>query len=193
MAGYISIPPVDTLGLAVGRRCRFGREGACGYDPCLLCQRGWGRLGSLESGVGAGRAFAMSSVDRACSRSRSRNRRSRRCSRSCSRRVRYVPMVLFSDEEALPSGRSCGLDHLGDAGRFGQLVYARRRGVVNASIDISSVVDRGSGEHATSLHPGFPVPWLPGARSSEHLTLRLQTLTALHRQAPQSEAQRGNG
>ena len=140
MAGYISIPPVDTLGLAVGRRCRFGREGACGYDPCLLCQRGWGRLGSLESGVvlckcsrktfcasvlvkpslvkpigreptpsadikrrasarsalivGAGRAFAMSSVDRACSRSRSRNRRSRRCSRSCSRRVRYVPMVL---------------------------------------------------------------------------------------------------
>ena len=51
MAGYISIPPVDTLGLAFGRRCRFGREGACGYDPCLLCQRGWGRLGSLESGV----------------------------------------------------------------------------------------------------------------------------------------------
>ena len=51
MAGYISTPPGDTLGLAVGRRCRFGREGACGYDPCLLCQRGWGRLGSLESGV----------------------------------------------------------------------------------------------------------------------------------------------
>ena len=36
MAGYISTPPVDTLGLAVGRRCGFGREGASGYDPCLL-------------------------------------------------------------------------------------------------------------------------------------------------------------
>ena len=35
-AGSISIPPVDTLGLAVGRRCGFGREGVSGYDPCLL-------------------------------------------------------------------------------------------------------------------------------------------------------------
>ena len=35
-AGSISTPPVDTLGLAVGRRCGFGREGVSGYDPCLL-------------------------------------------------------------------------------------------------------------------------------------------------------------
>ena len=32
-AGSISIPPVDTLGLALGRRCGFGRVGASGYDP----------------------------------------------------------------------------------------------------------------------------------------------------------------
>ena len=47
MAGFISTPPVDTLGLAVGRRCGFGREGASGYDPCLLDI-------ALPEGVGSG-------------------------------------------------------------------------------------------------------------------------------------------
>ena len=47
-AGSISTPPVDTLGLAVGRRCGFGREGASGYDPCLLEIALPGGVGNFE-------------------------------------------------------------------------------------------------------------------------------------------------
>ena len=35
-AGLVSIPPVDTMGLAVGRCYRFSRECVSGYDPCFL-------------------------------------------------------------------------------------------------------------------------------------------------------------
>ena len=35
-AGPVSTPPVDTLGLAVGRCCGFGRVHVSGCDPCLL-------------------------------------------------------------------------------------------------------------------------------------------------------------
>ena len=51
--GPLLHPPVDTLGLAFGRRCGFGRVGASGQDPCLLevALPEGGGVGSLEPGV----------------------------------------------------------------------------------------------------------------------------------------------